>query len=214
MSRRTSRLTVDDLGMLPGPCRSCLFWQLDPVRRARVPAGEAAAEKEAWLSEVLREWGSCGQVVRVDGRPVGYTIYAPAAWVPGARVLPTTPISPDALLLATVYVDPEHAGGGLGRMLVQAMARDLIRRGGIRAVEAIGVRHAPAGNQCVVPAGFLAGVGFKTQRAHPTHPRMRMDLSSALTWRDEVEQAVERLVGLVGTVRPVRPAPKSPPARG
>lgn len=211
MTRRTSRLTVDDLGALPGPCGSCLFWQLDPVRRARVQEHERCAEKESWLSTVLREWGSCGQVVRVEDEPVGYLIYAPAAFVPGAGGFPTAPVSPDALQLTTVYVDPQHAGGGLGRLLVQGMARDLTRRRGIRAVEAIGeTRDRPAGH-CVVPAGFLSSVGFKTQRAHPVHPRMRMDLASALTWRDEVEQALERLVG---AVRPVRAAPKTPPARG
>jgi hypothetical protein len=48
-------------------------------------------------------------------------------------------------------------------------------------------------------------VGFKTQRAHTTKPRMRMDLRTTVTWRSEVEAALERLVG---AVRPVRPAPK------
>jgi hypothetical protein len=49
-------------------------------------------------------------------------------------------------------------------------------------------------------------VGFKTQRAHSTTPRMRMDLRTTVTWRTEVEAALERLVG---AVRPVRPAPKT-----
>ena len=213
MSRRTVRLTLDDLGRLPGPCRDCLFWELDPVRRARVHADERAVEKEAWVSEVLREWGSCGQVVLVDDEPVGYVVYAPTAYVPGAQSFPTAPVSPDALLLTTLYVDPSAAGGGLGRMLVQAMAGDLVQRGGIRAVEAFGDTRGVTGRPCVVPADFLAAVGFKTQRAHPTNPRMRMELRSALTWKDEVEQALERLLG---AVRPVRASPKAsqPPARG
>lgn len=212
MSRRTSRLTLDDLDLIAGPCRSCLFWELDPVRRARVPAEDRCDEKAAWVSRVLREWGSCGQVAWVDDEPVGHLVYAPVAFVPGGQAFPTAPISSDALLLTTVYVDPAAAGGGIGRLLVQAMARDLIERGGIRAVEAFGETRERAPGHCVVPAGFLAGVGFKTQRAHPTHPRMRMDLKSALTWKDEVEQALERLLGVV---RPVRPTPKAsqPPAR-
>ena len=80
---------------------------------------------------MLREWGSCGRVVLVDDRPVGYLVYAPEAFVPGAAGFPTAPISPDAVLLTMAYVDPAHRGGGLGRMLVQGMARDLIRRGGV-----------------------------------------------------------------------------------
>ncbi len=207
MSRKVVRLTLDHLDALPAPCRHCLFWELDPVRRAQIEDPvTAAAEKDAWVSEVLREWGSCGRVALVDDRPVGYLVYAPAAYVPGAAAFPTAPVSADAVLLTTAYVVPEHAGGGLGRMLVQGMARDLIERGGIRAVEAFGDSRGKG--RCVVSSEFLGGVGFKTHRPHPVHPRMRMELRSVLTWRDEIEAAVERLLGAV------RPAPKTPnPAR-
>ena len=34
MSRRLARLTLDNLSDLPVRCRSCVFWELDPVRRA------------------------------------------------------------------------------------------------------------------------------------------------------------------------------------
>lgn len=204
MARKVVRLTVDHLARLPAPVRTCLFWELDPVRRGRVRPEEAAAEKEAWLSEVLREWGSCGRVVLVDDEVAGLVVYAPAAYLPGAAAFATAPVSPDALLLSTVYVDPARTGGGLGRLLVQGMARDLIERDGPLAVEAFAHSgRARAGHACTLPIGFLGGVGFKTQRPHPRTPRMRMELRSALTWRDEVEAAIERLVGVV------RPTPKS-----
>lgn len=203
MSRKIVRLTVDHLPDLPGPCRECLFWELDPVRRTRVPPSEAAAEKEAWVSGVLRDWGSCGQVAMVDDVPVGHAFYAPAAYFPGAAVFPTAPVSPDAVLLSTVYVAPQARNGGIGRMLIQGMARDLIRRKQVGAVEAFGVNRP--GQGCQLAAGFLGSVGFKTQRAHPRTPRMRMELRTALTWRDEVEHALERLVGAV------RPVPKASP---
>ncbi len=216
MSRKVVRLTLDHLALLDedldAPCTTCLFWQLDPVSRARVAPDEAAAEKEAWVSEVLREWGSCGRVALVDDRRVGYVIYAPPAFLPGAGAFPTSPASPDAVLLSTVWVHPDHRAGGLGRMLVQGMARDLVKRGGIAAVEAFGDTRGPgpgAGRRtCVVPADFLGSVGFKTHRPHPITPRMRMDLRTALTWRTEVEAALERLVGVVRpSARPSAPAP-------
>jgi GNAT superfamily N-acetyltransferase len=203
MSRKIVRLTLDHLDTLPLPCRACLFWELDPVRRQRVE--DPCAEKDAWVSEVLREWGSCGRVAMVDDVAVGYLIYAPAAYVPGAAAFPTAPVSADAVLLTTAYVEPTAAGGGLGRMLVQGMARDLIERGGIRAVEAFG--DTRGGGRCVVPVDFLGSVGFKTHRAHGTTPRMRMELRSALTWKDEVEAALERLLG---AVRPLRKPAKVP----
>lgn len=210
MSRKIVRLTLDHLAALDAPCRTCLFWELDPVRRARVSATDAPGEKEAWLSEVLREWGSCGRVAVVDDEPVGYVVYVPAALAPGSAGLRTAPVSPDALLMTTAYVAPHARGGGLGRMLVQGMAADLIERGGVRAVEAFGdTRDGPSvpecPDRCVLPAGFLGGVGFKTQRAHVATPRMRMELRSAVTWRDEIELALDRLLGVVRPRRRVTP---------
>lgn len=214
MSRKVVRLTLDHLEELTAPCRECLFWQLDPVRRERVE--EPADELDAWVSAVLRDWGSCGRVVLVDGRPTGFALYAPEAFLPGAAQFPTAPVSGDAVLLTQVYVAPHARRGGLGRMLVQGMARDLITRGGIKAVEAFGdtrgdpgwdstrqpARDHPRGSRCVASTEFLSSVGFKTHRSHARNPRMRMDLRSALTWKDEVEAALERLVGVV------RPIPK------
>jgi len=151
----------------------------------------------------------------VDGVPKGFALYAPEAFLPGAASFPTAPVSADAVLLTQVYVAPDARRGGLGRMLVQGMARDLIERGGIKAVEAFGdtrgdvgwdgpsaPRDHPRGSRCVASVEFLGSVGFKTHRPHARTPRMRMDLRSALTWRDEVEAALEKLIGVV------RPTPK------
>lgn len=199
MSRRTAPLQVEHLAALPAEERECLFWQVGPVERAALDAEERAAEKAAWLRTVLHEWGTCGRVALVEGRPVGYAVYAPAAWLPGAHTLPTSPCSPDAVLLATVWVDPAWRRGGLGRLLVQGVARDLVERGH-GALEAYGDTRGRT-HGCVLPAEFLGAVGFGAQRPHPTTPRMRMELRSAISWKDEVEQVLDRLWGVV---RPVR----------
>lgn len=214
MSRKVVRLTLDHLPRLEDHSRSCLRWQLDAVSRERITPGTEAEELEGWVSEVLREWGSCGRVVLVDDQPLGMAVYAPPAFLPGVAELPTAPPSPDAVVLASVYVAPQARGGGLGRMLVQGMARDLVPRG-FAAVEAFGDTrtHGPGGEtrDCVLPADFLGAVGFKTQRAHVTTPRMRMDLRTARTWMSEVELALERLVG---AVRPaLKPQALKPQAR-
>jgi GNAT superfamily N-acetyltransferase len=211
MARRLVRLTLDNLPDLPVGCQSCMFWELDPVRRQRAAdAGEACAEKESWVSRVLLEWGSCGRVAYVDDDPAGYILYAPPMFLPGADAFPTAPVSEDAVLLATAMVYPEYAGGGLGRTLMQTVVKDLVKRGGIRALEAFGDTRAPSRAEhlrggayggCVLPQSYLLRVGFKTHRAHPRYPRMRLELKSAVTWRDEVESALERLLG---AVRPSR----------
>jgi hypothetical protein len=201
VARTTVPLTLDSLAALSEldlPCRTCLFWELDPVRRAGLDAGQRAEVKEAWVSEVLREWGSCGRVAMVDGNPAGYVVYAPAAYVPGAGAFPTAPVSPDAVVLTTARVGERYGDAGVGRLLVQAMARDLVsRRDGIRAVEAFARTGGKRVDGCLLPQEFLARVGFKTHRPHPTTPRMRMELRSLVSWKDEVEAAVEKLLGAV-----------------
>jgi GNAT superfamily N-acetyltransferase len=208
MARRLARLTLDNLGDLPLGCQSCTFWELDPVRRQRATdAGESRCEKESWVSRALLEWGSCGRVAYVDGDPAGYVLFAPPVFFPGVDAFPTAPVSEDAVLLATAMVYPEYAGTGLGRVLMQTVVKDLVKRGGIRALEAIGDTRAPARGRsasyggCVLPADYLLRVGFKTHRAHPRYPRMRLELRSVVTWRDEVEAALEKLLG---AVRPAR----------
>ena len=215
MARTTVPLTLDLLDALDAPCRTCLFWEREPVHREHLEPDQRAREKEVWVSEVLREWGSCGRVAIVDGEPVGYLVYAPAAFVPGVAAFPTAPVSGDAVLLTTAWIHPEYTGGGLGRLLVQGMARDLVGREGIRAIEAF-ARVGKPGRlplsgppACVLPVDFLARVGFKTHRAHPRTPRMRMELRSLVTWRGEVEAAWERLVGAVRRPKPVpTPVPR------
>lgn len=204
MGRRLVPLTLDNLQDLPQRCRSCVFWELDPVSgEAAVREGTSALEKEAWISAVLLDWGSCGRVVYVDDVPAGFVCYAPPAYVPRSTAFPTSPLSPDAVQLMTAFILPRYQGQGLGRVLVQTVAKDLLRRG-FKAIEAFGDARwkQPA---CLLPADHLLGVGFKTVRQHPTHPRMRLELRSTLSWKEDVELALDRLLGAVQKEPVLRP---------
>lgn len=217
MSRRLVNITLDNLGDLPSSCRACVFWELDPAAGERAcDAGDTELEKEAWVSDTLLEWGSCGQLAYVDGTPAGYVLYAPPAYVPRSVAFPTSPVSSDAVLLMTAQLRAEFRGAGLGRMLVQAVARDVTRRG-IRAIEAFG-RHATqdeeseqnelpgnvgraargngeqAEHSCLLPAEYLLAVGFKTVRPHHRTPRLRLDVKTTVSWKEDVEYALERLL--------------------
>jgi GNAT superfamily N-acetyltransferase len=203
LSRRLASITLDNLDDLPSRCRRCVFWELDPVGYARAhEEGDPALEKEAWISSVLLEWGSCGKIAYVDGVPAGYMLYAPPHLVPRSVAFPTSPVSADAVLLMTAHVLGEFAGGGLGRMLVQAAAKDMTRRG-VKAIEAFGDLKW-TGPSCVVPADYLLAVGFKTVRQHLRFPRLRLELKTALSWREDVEVALERLLGSMTPERTLR----------
>jgi GNAT superfamily N-acetyltransferase len=215
LSWHVAALTLDNLDDLPKRCRRCVFWELsEHLGKQAADFGSTELEKEAWVSEVLLEWGSCGRVVYMGGAPAGYVIYAPPSAVPRAAEMPTGPVSADAVLLTTMQVLPEFSGEGLGRMLAQAVVRDLTRRG-VKAIEVFGEQRPGSEPGCLVPADFLRGVGFKTIRPHPRFPRLRMELRSAMTWKEDVEAALEQLLGTItipmqaGGVRaePVRPVP-------
>jgi GNAT superfamily N-acetyltransferase len=206
VSRRVIGVTLDNLEDLPKHSRKCVYWELAPhLREQAEEFGTTDLEKEAWVSSVLLEWGSCGRIVYSDKLPVGFVLYAPPTAVPRASAFPTSPPSPDAVLLTGFHVLPEFRGGGLGRMLVQAVAKDLTRRG-VKAIEAFGDARPDEDEQtCVVPADFLLRVGFKTVRQHPRWPRLRLELRSAISWKEDVEAALERLLGTV-TVSTASPA--------
>lgn len=203
MSRRLASITLDNLDDLPIRCRRCIFWELDPVNQARVlEVGEPALEKESWVSTVLLQWGSCGKIVYVDGVAAGYMLYAPPLYVPRSVAFPTSPVSADAVLLMTANILAEFSGGGLGRMLVQGLVKDLSRRG-IRAVEAFGDLK-PDNLGCMMPAEYLLAVGFKTVRPHIRYPRLRLEVKTAMSWREDVEVALERLLGSMSPERSLR----------
>ena len=205
MPRRLANVTLDNLDDLPHRCRRCVFWELDAASQHRAQAvGDPALEKEAWISSTLLEWGSCGKIAYVDGVPAGFVLYAPPLYVPRSVSFPTSPVSGDAVLLMTAHILDEFTGGGLGRMLVQGVAKDLTRRG-VKAIEAFGDRRREEGS-CVLPADYLLAVGFKTVRPHHHFPRLRLELKSIVSWREDVEVALERLLGSMTPERALRMA--------
>jgi GNAT superfamily N-acetyltransferase len=208
VGRRVSQLTVETIDLLPDPCRRCVFWELGGSARPR-GSEDAGLQKEAWLSSLVLEWGPAGHVLTVDGTPAGYSLFAPASFLEQVRVHAARPVSRDAVLLATLAVAPEFEGQGIGRVLLQSMARDLIKRK-VRAVEAFADR-AWTGRACHIPVGFLEACGFQVVREHPRYPLLRMDLRTVLRWRDAREAALEAL-RVPGSAQPaLRPVPAAPP---
>jgi hypothetical protein len=200
VSRRVSSLTLDNLADMPAPCRTCVYWELGPLAEAdRLEKDEASLAKESWLSATLLDWGSCGKIAYVAGVPVGHALFAPPGFVPRALSFPTSPVSGDAVLLMVAHVSTEWASTGIGRMLAQAVAAELVPRG-VKAIEAFG---SMSEHRCLLPADYLRSVGFKTVRPHPKYPRLRMELKSTVSWRYDVEYALERIFSAATGRQPV-----------
>ncbi|TGD84749.1 acetyltransferase [Mycolicibacterium sp. CH28] len=140
-------LRLEAFEQLPKHARQCVFWEVDP---ATLGSGDYLPdpefEKEAWLSMVMLEWGSCGQMATTapagDTEPdseepcLGYVLYAPPRAVPRAHRFPTGPVSADAVLLTSMGTEPAYAEG-LPHSLVSHVVSELVRRG-VRALEAFG----------------------------------------------------------------------------
>ncbi len=153
MAVRITPLRLQAFDQLPKHARRCVYWEVDP---AIVDSGEQLSdpefEKEAWLSMVMLEWGSCGQLAvecrtaggqddprgdPADEPCLGYVFYAPPLSVPRAGRFPTGPVSADAVLLTSLGIESGQNSDALSRTLITAVVGDLVRRG-VRALEAFG----------------------------------------------------------------------------
>lgn len=199
-ARRMAPLTLETYADLPERCRRCVRWELGEDSASGIDGEDAVFEKEAWLSTLLLGWLAAGRVAYVDGSPAGFVSVAPAATVSRGAGFPTSPVSGDAALLVVARVTERHRGGGVARMLVQGVAKDLTQQG-YRAIEVFALRGAPdapepaEGERCLMPAAFAEAVGFTVVADHPRTPRLRLELRTALDWREDVEAALDHLLG-------------------
>ena len=159
MAARITPLRLEAFEQLPKHARRCVYWEVDPsTLRADDHLSDPEFEKEAWLSMVMLEWGSCGQMAvhcrdadstagddedaamplsTADNPCLGYAFYAPPGAVPRARLFPSGPVSADAVLLTSLGVESGHDAEGMSRHLIASVVGDLVRRG-VRALEAFG----------------------------------------------------------------------------
>lgn len=68
MTARITPLRLEGFEQLPKHARRCVFWEVDPSTVDDDHLTDPEFEKEAWLSMVMLEWGSCGQLA-VTARP-------------------------------------------------------------------------------------------------------------------------------------------------
>lgn len=206
MARRVQHLTTEHLAQFPADCQECLFWELGQGRprdtsRSRPDVTRAGLQKHAWLAAQGLEEAAPGRAV-VDGDVlIGWVIFAATtAFAPRGVLAPTA--SPDALLLASAWIDPSRRGEGIGRLLVQAAVKEALHRD-LDAVEAYGDQRWKEGG-CVLPATWLLHEGFEVSVAHPRSPLLRLETSRTVRWADALGHAVDEVMERLPRRAPVR----------
>jgi GNAT superfamily N-acetyltransferase len=212
VSRRVHDLTPSNLDALPRTCRSCVFWEVAGAPRGpRAGEEEAAAgRKEAWWQATQLEWGTPGKVLYVDDAPVGYALFGPPDHFPRTRQLRRT-ASDDALLLATLWVAPDHREAGFAKTLLQSVLRETHRHGH-KALEAYGARAAGSGDQlmtCLIPEDFLLANGFEVHHEDAEFPLLRLDLRKTVRWQESLGHALSGVMTVLSR-RERAPAPSRP----
>jgi len=206
VSDRIRPLTGELIEHLPAACRACLFWEVADAPRGPQP-DRAAAVAEAKLlyhRAVELDWGPPGLLIRSEDRTLAFATFVPAEQAHRTRRLGSVP-SDDALVLTTLWVDPDARGSGLATTLLHRVlkqAHDL----NLRAVEATASRGGDG--PCLLPEAFLLASGFVVHHEHPRHPLLRLDLRRTVRWQDAMEHALEGVRAVLGR-RERRTAPST-----
>ncbi len=203
--RSITTVTAAHCSALPGRCGRCGFWEQWEPASLDGPFPTGTEEKKNWFEHVRTQWGPCGQVAMSEERQaLAYCQYAPADFIPQLNFAKLGPVSSDAVFLACLYVPAKYRGRGLGKLLLHAVQKDLIKRG-CRAIETF-ARRAPAKNPSGWTEFYLAN-GWQVVKASSSISLLRLDLRAAAGWQINLESVLEGLqIPAAGKV----PAPLAP----
>ncbi len=160
----------------PFSCKYCIYWEfpeecIDPAMERKE---DMIRKKLKWLRSTYQDFGNCGKMIYVDGKPAGYAQYAPPGLLPRSADYHSGLPSDDAVLISCLFIPhQEFRGLGLGSRLLQSIINDLRKRE-IRAVETFarkGKSNSPSG-----PVEFYLKNRFRIHKDDIEFPLMRLDL--------------------------------------
>lgn len=191
-------LSPETMGRIHPQAGRSIFWELDAEAASLVhDSGDPAFEKEAWLTTTLLDYGCCGLSLErsTAARAVATVLWCSRDAAPGCAQLPTAPVSEDAEVLTSLFIDPGFAGVGLEAVLLDAAIMQLVDAD-VPAVEAFGWRQdffsradvdelleGPVGSVLrsaseigLMSVAVLESAGFQVVADHPVLPRLRLEL--------------------------------------
>ena len=219
MEARLRPLNDANQGLVHRQASKSVFWELEPQLARRVQAeGDPVFEKERWISTMLLNYGTCGySIVDDSARTATATVlFCQRDLAPGAQAMPSGPVSQDAEIITSLFVDTGFRSIGLEAVLLDAAIMDLTERGA-SAVEAFGLamdcttddvaaldeEHAEIFEHDrqigLISEMDLRSAGFEVVAPHPVFPRLRLELPPAQEMM--TAEAVEKL--LAGLTAPV-----------
>lgn len=147
-------------------CLRSAFWE----------AGSAVSDirltKELWLTSTLLDYGTCGFSIP----DVATILFAPPSLVPGAAEMSAGPVSPDAVLISSLFTS--RISEGISAVLIDACVSHLLAAD-VTAVEAFGWRSGTFGPIGLIPEQDLLGAGFSVIREDSSVPLLRLELPPA-----------------------------------
>lgn len=193
-------ITPEQLSLLHPQARRSVFWELEPETAQQVQdSGFPSFEKEAWLTTTLYEQETCGYSIGyLNPEPtpsapaIATVIYCQREFAPGATVLPTAPVSHDAALITSLFIEEVFRGVGMEAVLLDAALVDLIKME-VPAVEAFGIQDmkingsvgldpmvrelvAKRNDIGLIEVSVLQSAGFEVVQDHPVLPRLRLEM--------------------------------------
>jgi len=190
VKRSIASVTLDNLSCLPEPCNHCGYWEQRQPASLEGGFLVAGTDKKDWYDTVLSEWGPCGKLVFQLDQALAYCQYAPASLLPQISYYKLGPVSLDAIFLSCLFVPPVYRGRGLGKLMINAVQKDLIKRG-YRAIETF-ARRAPAKNPSGWIEFFLAN-GWQVVKESGSIALLRLDLRASVTWQINLDSVLQGL---------------------
>ena len=161
----------------PFSCKYCIYWEfpdecVDPATEQR---HEMFAKKLSWLQAVTKGFGTCGKLVYVDGKCIGYVQYAPPDYLPGSAGYASGPPSDDAVLISCLFIpQAKFRRLGIGSQLLCSIIDEVKKEKKKKAIETFARKGRPENPSG--PVEFYLGNGFRIHRDDKEFPLMRLDL--------------------------------------
>ncbi len=185
-------------GLLPGPCRTCVWWQTVGNRYC---SDEVSREKRRqWMAYLEATWGTSGLLLEAAGGPTKSTPavtasinFAPATAVPRLDELPVSALPENATLLLCLMVTEGHPNSQAKRLIQKALGH--LRTRGVEEVYALArlSDEIDDPNPCrFFRVDPLADNGFREVGGNDGLILMQADLRGLLALVDLLETMIRR----------------------